>query len=260
MRPNKTKAKLRAGQVAIGYILGIPAPALVEVAGQAGLDFVVIDCEHGPMNEQTAEDMIRAAEVVDVTPLVRVPSNRPEVILRFLDRGAAGVVVPHVNTRQDAEAVVSAVKFAPEGRRGYAAGRWTIGTSGNPFEFSNRETLVICMVEEKAGVANIEEILAVPGLDVIHIGAGDLAQELGLIGQTTHPEVVATVRHLITATVARGKVAGTGGVRVTDYEGVRANLALGARFVTVSPPALLEQATRDFREQVLRTPAESAAS
>lgn len=251
MRPNKTKAKLRAGEAAIGYILGIPAPALVEIAGQAGLDFVVIDCEHGPMNEQTAEDMIRAAEVVDITPLVRVPANRPEVILRFMDRGAAGVVVPHVNTRTDAEAAVAAVKYAPEGRRGYAAGRWTIGTTGNPFEFSNRETLVICMVEEVAGLANIDEILAVPGVDVIHIGAGDLAQELGLIGQTTHPKVVETVRHLITATVAAGKVAGTGGVRVTDHEGVRANLALGARFVTVSPPALLELASREFRERVL---------
>ena len=84
--------KLAAGQVAIGNILNLPAPALVEAAGQAGLDFVVIDCEHGPMNEQTAEEMVRAAEVVDVTPLVRVPVNRPEVILRYLDRGAAGVL------------------------------------------------------------------------------------------------------------------------------------------------------------------------
>ena len=254
MRPNKTKAKLRAGEVALGYILGIPAPALVEVAGQAGLDFVVIDCEHGPMNEQTAEDLVRAAEVVEVTPLVRVPANRPEVILRYLDRGAAGVVVPHVNSRADAEAVVAAVKFAPEGKRGYAAGRWTIGTSGNPFEFANRETLVICMVEELAGVENLEAILAVPGVDVIHVGAGDLSQELGVIGQPKHPKVQELVRRLITTTVAQGKIAGTGGVQVTDYEGVRANLALGARFVTVSPAGLLETATRQFQAQVLQQP------
>ena len=257
MRPNKTKAKLMAGQAVIGYILNIPAAALVEVAGQAGLDFVVIDCEHGPMNEQTAEEMVRAAEVVDITPLVRVPANRPEVILRYLDRGAAGVVVPHVNTRGDAERAVAAVKFAPEGARGYAAGRWTIGTSGNPFEFANRETLVICMVEEVEGVANLEEILAVPGVDVIHIGAGDLSQTLGVIGQPKHPRVLDLVRQLITRTVAGGKIAGTGGVQVTDYEGVRANIALGARFITVSPSGLLEAATRDFLSRVLATSASS---
>ena len=257
MRPNKTKAKLMAGQAVIGYILNIPAAALVEVAGQAELDFVVIDCEHGPMNEQTAEEMVRAAEVVDITPLVRVPANRPEVILRYLDRGAAGVVVPHLNTRGDAERAVAAVKFAPEGARGYATGRWTIGTSGNPFEFANRETLVICMVEEVEGVANLEEILAVPGVDVIHIGAGDLSQTLGVIGQPKHPRVLDLVRQLITRTVAGGKIAGTGGVQVTDYEGVRANIALGARFITVSPSGLLEAATRDFLSRVLATSASS---
>ena len=203
------------------------------------------------MNEQTAEEMVRAAEVVDITPLVRVPANRPEVILRYLDRGAAGVVVPHVNTRGDAERAVAAVKFAPEGTRGYAAGRWTIGTSGNPFEFANRETLVICMVEELEGVTNLEEILAVPGVDVIHIGAGDLSQTLGVIGQPKHPRVLDLVRQLITRTVAGGKVAGTGGVQVTDYDGVRANITLGARFITLSPGSLLEAATLEFQARVL---------
>ena len=156
------------------------------------------------------------------------------------------------SSRTPAEAAVAAVKYAPQGRRGYAPGRWTIGVEGDPFEFANRETLVACMVEELEGVEHLEEILAVPGVDVIHIGPGDLSQAMGLIGQPRHPRVLEVMRRVIATTVAHGKVAGTGGVQVTDYEGVRANIALGARFVTVSPAGLLQAATREFLRQVLR--------
>ena len=100
MYKNKTKEKLKNNQAVFGYICNIPAASISEIAGQANLDFIVIDCEHGPMNEETAENMIRAAEVVGITPLVRVPSNEPHIILRYMDRGAAGVIVPHINTNE----------------------------------------------------------------------------------------------------------------------------------------------------------------
>ncbi len=250
MYKNKTKEKLKNNQAVFGYICNIPAASISEIAGQANLDFIVIDCEHGPMNEETAENMIRAAEVVGITPLVRVPSNEPHIILRYMDRGAAGVIVPHINTKEEAIRVVNSVKYAPLGKRGFAPGRWTLNIEGDPFEFANNETLVICMVEDLVGIENLDEILSVEGLDVIHIGAGDIAQEMGFIGDTKNPKVVNTIHEMIQKIYKSGKTAGTGGIQVNDYENVNKTIELGARFLTLSTSGLLLQGTKTFLSNI----------
>jgi 4-hydroxy-2-oxoheptanedioate aldolase len=123
MRTNTTKAKLTEGKVVFGAIISHYAPDLVELFGAIGYDFVMIDCEHGPMDLDQVEHMVRAAEVFGITPITRVPNHEDSTILRFLDRGVQGIIVPHVNTREAAEVVARAARYYPDGHRGVGGGR-----------------------------------------------------------------------------------------------------------------------------------------
>jgi len=256
MGQNQTKEKIAAGRPVFGYLLQFPAPNLAEAAGDAGLDFVMLDAEHGSLTPGTVEDMIRGAEIVGVTPIVRVPANREEVILSYMDRGAMGVIVPHVNTREDAEAAVAAVKYGPQGRRGMGGGRSLrpYRDEENVFAAANRETMVVCMVEEQEGVDNLDSILDVPGVDVIHIGSVDLSQSLGFVGQTRHPKVLETIDYIIRTVKARPgpfPAVGIGG------QGGGSNIPLlksyadrGVQFFTLPATALLIAATRRVLEEM----------
>lgn len=123
MRTNYTKVKLEEGRVVFGAIISRYAPDLVELFGAIGYDFVMIDCEHGPMDLDQVEHMVRAAEVFDITPIARIPDHADSTILRYLDRGVQGIIVPHVNTREEADAVVRAARYYPDGHRGVGGGR-----------------------------------------------------------------------------------------------------------------------------------------
>ena len=129
MRHNSAKRKLAAGKPVSVVAPTYSAPGLVELLGRSGYDMIFIDCEHGPASWDAVEDMVRAAELCDVTSIVRVQSHDPSTITRALDRGAGGVQVPHVNTRAEAEAIVRHAKFSPIGHRGFAGGRSAAATS-----------------------------------------------------------------------------------------------------------------------------------
>ena len=160
MRTNTTKAKLAAGQVVFGAIISRPAPDQVELFGAIGYDFVMIDCEHGPMSLDDVEHMVRAAEVFGITPITRIPNHEDSTILRFLDRGVQGIIVPHVNTRAAAEAVARAARYWPDGHRGMAGGRphdYGVGVSRDEStRWINAELLVIPMIEETEAVDNLD--------------------------------------------------------------------------------------------------------
>jgi 4-hydroxy-2-oxoheptanedioate aldolase len=151
---NATKAKLKAGRTAIGIRLDFTSPDVVESLGNLGFDFVYFDLEHGPTGEEACREMIRAAELVGLTPLVRVPFNEPGVVARFLDSGALGIIFPHCNTRQDARAAVKAVKYPPDGERGL--GGRSLSLSGlsvaEYVQEANRETMVVAMIEDIAAL------------------------------------------------------------------------------------------------------------
>src|SRR3954447_25252808 len=160
MRVNTLKQKLRDGKAVFGAMITFPAPPIVEMLGYMGFDWVLIDNEHGSITVDTAEDMIRAAERPGVARIVRPVANRPDVIAPFLDRAAWGVQVPHVNTRQEAEAAVAACKYHPEGQRGiFSGGRPArYGLAGNTGEYAkqaNANTLVCLMLEEVEAIENI---------------------------------------------------------------------------------------------------------
>ena len=247
MRPNTMKQKLQAGQPVFGSMITFPSAPVVEMLGFLGYDWVLIDNEHGSITVDLAEDLIRAAEFAGTAPIVRPVGNRPEIIAPFLDRGAWGVQVPHINTAEEARAAVSAVKYYPEGERGlFSRGRPAdYGFSGSTPEYvaaANRNTLVCLMLEEVEAIANIPELLQVPGVDVYFIGAGDLSQSMGYPGQQTHPEVQALVEQGVRQIAAAGITAGCScpDNLVPHY------LELGARYFHNTVNGLLQSASAAY--------------
>ncbi|RJF95504.1 HpcH/HpaI aldolase family protein [Noviherbaspirillum saxi] len=202
LRANKLKRALADGKTVFGLLNSIPSPLVVEMIGYAGYDFVILDMEHVCVNPETLENMVRAAECAGMTTLVRVPNAAPENILRALDCGALGIVVPHVRTRADAEQAVAASRYHPLGSRGISGGRTTgFGTIDLPtyFERANAEIMVVAMVEDSEGVGNLDAILSVAGIDMVLEGAIDLSQSYGVPGQAQHPSVQAAIDRIATA-------------------------------------------------------------
>jgi 4-hydroxy-2-oxoheptanedioate aldolase len=243
MRHNLAKEKLAAGKPISVVAPGYTSAGLVELLGRLGFDAIFLDCEHGPAGWDEVENMVRAAELTDVTPIVRVQSNDPSTITRALDRGAGGVQVPHINTRAQAEAAVRAAKFAPLGHRGYAGGRAAFGVEGNFTSHANAETMVIVMLEEVEALKNLDDILQVGQIDAFFIAPGDLAQSMGYPGQMDHPDVQEAIQDAVRRVRAAGRAPG---VLTTSGAGVRRYLALGALFIYVALGSLLQPGTRDF--------------
>jgi 4-hydroxy-2-oxoheptanedioate aldolase len=213
MRENTLKQKLNAGGAVFGVMITFPSPQVVEMLGCLGFDWVLIDNEHGSITVDNSEELVRAAELTGIAPIVRPVSNKPEIIAPFLDRGAWGVQVPHVNTAEEARAAVDAVKYYPQGHRGIfsrsrPAGYGFSGSTGDYVADANRNTLVCLMLEEVEAIDNLEEMVAVDGIDVFFIGSGDLSQSMGYPGQQTHPEVQALMEKGVTVIREAGRVAG----------------------------------------------------
>jgi 2-keto-3-deoxy-L-rhamnonate aldolase RhmA len=213
MRSNTMKAKLRAGEPALGLSIMIPSPQLVEMAAGLGFDWVLIDCEHGTIGLETVELMVMAAEASGVTPIVRPRSKDPQDILQVMDRGAAGLQVPHVTSAADARAAVEALKFHPLGRRSLAAGTRASGygyrgAAGSFVEEANRESLVCVQIEDEEAVHNIDEILTVEHVDVFFIGPSDLSQSMGHPGNPKAEPVARAIESTLKKIVAAGKTPG----------------------------------------------------
>ncbi len=213
MRENTLKQKLYAGKPAFGAMCTFPSPPVIEMLGYLGFDWVLLDNEHGSITVDSAESCIAAAESSGTAPIVRPVGITAEWITPFLDRGAWGVQVPHINTADEARAVVDAVKYGPEGHRGLfsggrPAGYGLQGSTADYVEEANRQTLVCIMIEEVEAIENLPEMVKVPGIDVYFIGAGDLSQSMGYPGQMTHPEVQSMVERGVKTITEAGRIAG----------------------------------------------------
>jgi 2-keto-3-deoxy-L-rhamnonate aldolase RhmA len=247
MRQNTMKAKLRAGEPALGLSVMIPSPQLVEMAAGLGFDWVLIDCEHGTIGLETVELMVMAAEASGVTPIVRPRSKDPQDILRVMDRGAAGLQVPHVTSAADAQAVLHAIKFHPIGRRSLAAGTRASGygyrgSAGSFVEEANRESLVCVQIEDEEAVRNIDEILTVAEVDVFFIGPSDLSQSMGYPGNPKAEPVARAIDSTLKKIVAVGK---TPGMPATT-DNLAAALDRGVRYTYTHLPTLLGSAAMAY--------------
>lgn len=247
MRKNLIKQNLQAGKTVYGAFINMYCPPIVEMFGFMGFDFTIIDAEHGPMGIENCENMVRAADCVNITPIIRVAVNTQQNILRYLDIGAAGVQMPMINSKADAEAVVQAVKYPPEGKRGLAGVRAAdyglTGSLGDYVKKANRETLVVVHVETIEATKNLKETLTVPDIDVIFIGPTDLSSSMGYPGQSNHPEVRKIINGLAKEIRAAGKAAGT---TAFDPDSLRKRREEGFQYITHSIGPMVANSVRDY--------------
>ena len=189
MAESLLKQKIEDRELTIGSWVTIGHGEVAEIMARAGFDWLTVDMEHSAITLHQAQELIRVIDLCGVVPLVRVGENSPTLIKRVMDAGAHGVVVPMVNTVQDAEAAVSAVKYPPVGNRGVGLAR--AQEYGLDFEkyrkWAEGETIVIVQIEHIDAVEKLEEILAVPGIDAFFVGQYDLSGSLGIPGQFEHP-------------------------------------------------------------------------
>jgi len=207
-RPNRLKERILSGQQSFGTWLQSNCPTFAEMAAAAGFDFIILDQEHGPGDERGAIDMMRAAAGAPATVLVRVPSSQPTYLKRLLDAGCEGVVVPMVESAEEAKAIVEACRYPPRGSRGNAADIArcsSYGFQGDYLKRADDNFLIVVQIETAKAVKNARAIAEVDGVDVVFIGPTDLSGSIGLMGQTGHPEVEALIAEAVAEIKAAGK-------------------------------------------------------
>ena len=242
---NIAKRRLAEGKLVLG--LGLRQSRTVDIgmiARACGFDYLFIDCEHNAMDLSTAADISVAALGQGVTPLVRVPAKEPFHSLRVLDNGAQGVIIPHVDTAEEARAIVDSLRYPPAGHRSISRASPLVSFETVPLDAfmreANDETLIVAMLESPGAIAQADAIAAVEGIDALLIGTNDLCAEMGIHGQFGHERVVEAYATMVRACRAHGKHAGMAGVREDAL--MRRYIEMGARFILagVDLPLLME--------------------
>lgn len=208
---NKLKAALAQGEMQIGLWLNLTDPASCEMVGAAGYDWGLIDAEHGPYDPLLIQSKLRALGQYDIAPVVRVPVGEEWIIKQVLDMGAQSLLVPMVDTAEDARRLVRAIHYAPRGVRGMGAAVARATGFGADPEYLVTADDQICLVvqaETRAALENIDEIAAVEGVDCVFIGPADLSADMGYPGNPGAPEVQEAIAHILARTRAAGKAAG----------------------------------------------------
>ncbi len=207
------KARLAAGETLYGMFVMLPSPAVVEMVGYAGFDYVILDAEHGAAGTEMLENQLRAADAAGIAALVRICGQTPAEVLHALDAGACGIVVPHVLDAAQARELVAAAHYPPRGRRGLAgtarAGRHGMTSLSEHLDTALSEILVVPQIEDATAVGQAGAIAAVDGVDAVFVGPADLSLSMGHPGNPAHPEVVGAIDGIVTDVQAQGRVAST---------------------------------------------------
>jgi 4-hydroxy-2-oxoheptanedioate aldolase len=243
IRPNRVKQQLAAGKVAT-ILSGTNDPDLIDQLGTLGADGIWLEGEHGGVDYADLGNLTRACDLWGVTSVVRVMDNDYATIYRTLDRGAQGIVVPHVNTRAEAQAVVDAAKFAPLGKRGMFTSRQGFGVS-DYLKTANDQSLLIVLIEDIAAVTALDEILKVDHVDVFFVAPSDLATSMGHIGDVAHPDVQQTIDAAIGRIVGAGRTAGT----LVSTANVERYTRLGVRCVMASFFPWIQEGARQLMDR-----------
>ena len=249
IRPNRVKDKLAAGQVAT-ILSGTNEPDLIDLLGTLDIDGIWLEGEHGAVDYADLGNLTRACDLWGKTSVARVMDNDYATIYRTLDRGAQGIVVPHVNTRAEAEAVVAAAKFAPVGKRGMFTSRQGFGV-GDYLKTANDQSLLVVLIEDIVAIGALDEILKVDHSDAFFVAPNDLATSMGHIGNMGHPDVQKTIDGALSRIVQAGRVAGmlvnTGNVERYTRMGVRALMTSFFPWIQAGASELLERAAAGVR-------------
>ncbi len=236
----KLKKRLQAGEVVVGPFVIIPSVPLVDTLGYAGMDFCIIDTEHGPISQESATDLVIAAQGSGVAPIIRVGDNDERLILRSLDIGADGVQVPQINNVDDARRVIHAAKYSPMGQRGMSvftrAGDYYVNQGAGHTDKQNDETMVVVHIEGQRGLNNLDEIMTVDGIDVLFLGPYDISQSLGLPGQVRSPKVEAALKEAAGKARAQGRAVGS---YAKDVEMGKWLIDLGVQYLSINVDATI---------------------
>lgn len=248
IQENRTKQKLKAGQSVYGVLSTSEDPQMAELFGLAGFDFYMLDAEHGLMEPAQVMNVIRACELTSMTPLVRIGSKDPKLVLQYMDAGMMGVMMPGLETGAEVRMLIDAVKYPPMGKRGMgfarAAGYAVLGQEAiNYIQFTNEQTMVIPQFEDAALISHFEETICQPGVDVVVIGPRDLSLNLGFPDGPNHPEVQEMIERVIAlckkSDVAVGITAGT-------RADAAVQVARGATMIITTAQGLILSGSREF--------------
>lgn len=229
---NHSKALANEGRTSFGIFQSLASNAVSEILANRDFDWILVDMEHGMMNIETAGDLFAAISRGGPTPLVRVMSNDQATIKRALDAGAMGVMIPMVNSRNDAVRAVSYCRYPPAGSRGVGPGRASLFgiNMGEYLAAADEQIMVIPQAEHREAVEHIDDILSVPGIDVIFVGPYDLSCSMGLPGQVNHPDVEKAIDRVLSAAKRAGV---TPGIFCMDVSSAQRRAAQGFRFIAI---------------------------
>ena len=261
MRENAIRKLWQEDRPALGGWLSIPSAFSAEVMAHHGLDWLCVDMQHGLIDYETALAMLQAISTTATTPIVRVPWNDQAIIMKMLDAGAYGVIIPMVNTRADAEAAVAACRYPPQGIRSFGPIRAVYYAGFDYFAHANDEVLCIPQIETVEALENLDDILSVPGIDAVYIGPMDLSISMGITPEMDGeaPEYVAARRRIVEGCRRHGVIAGVNSTARTAPKRIEE----GFRFVLVTGDAggLARAAREDIRAVRQKEPgAESAGA
>lgn len=215
MLKNDLKERMKNGESTIGLVSNLPSSQLTQIFGIAGFDFVIFDMEHSSMSYETLENLVNVAKLYNITPLVRIPDNEPKDILRTLDSGCLGVMVPQIDTKEEAQRFIDSTKYPPEGIRGTnwktVAANFGDYNTKEYMKSSNNNLLRIIQIETKDGFENIEEIIEVEDIDVVMIGASDLSASMGYPGDPGKQEVQEAIDFVVKRCKEANIIVGGGG-------------------------------------------------
>lgn len=236
---NSFKAALQAQQAQIGLWLGSTSPYVAELSASTGYDWVLIDGEHAPNTVQTMLAQLQAVAAYPVAPVVRPVDSNPALLKQLSDIGGRNFLIPMIESADEASQVVSALRYPPQGTRGIGTALARAALWGGVTDYlakANEELCILCQVETVAGLAALDDILQVEGVDGVFIGPADLAASLGYPGQSGHPVVVEAISTAMQRIVASGKAAG---ILQVDVAQAKTYLDLGATFVAVGVDMVL---------------------
>lgn len=232
---NRLKQKIDSGQAVIGTFSIIPSTVNADIISSSGLDFLIIDCEHGPISFETAQDMAMACQSRNVSPVVRVSGVNENEILKALDIGAHCIHVPNISTKSELEKAIQFSKYPPEGKRGFSpytrAGGYSSENAKTLTESANQNTLLAVHIENNEAIKNIDTILKSPELDIIFLGVYDLSKSLGIPGQIDSPIISALLENISKKAARNGKTIGT---IVTNEHDLKKYLNFGIRYIAYS--------------------------
>lgn len=254
IRENPIKKGLKEGKSYIGTFVKMTDASSVEIIAMSGFDFFIIDCEHTHFSKETMVSLLRAADISGIIPLVRVRANDRAQILQALDSGGMGVLVPETSTAAEVQHVVESAYYAPKGRRGFSPNHRAAGygfmDGGKYAEMANDNVMVIAYCETAEGLENLDEMLAVPNVDVMWIGPMDLSQVLGVTGQSKHPKVREAMKMIIEKCKKAGVAVGTVAPNAQEAQEL---LDMGVQFIGLSADqGMIAYAAKQFMKELGR--------